>query len=294
VRLRITEGLQVDLLSRCKELFMGKTYSHWFDKQGKHLKKQKQKQIQQSQTQRKLEKESNMPIVTARISPGASNSNVIGTPRGVPSYPPAKPLEPIRSYSTPPAAKNNNNNKNNPNWWQDDNAAQAYTGFVGQAKAIKTNPAFKVGEIAFSGWAKEDVKYFSGGVLISLTECIVGLPISMPGVDFLKEFDLTPMEQMKILWGDFGPPPLPPELVYKLYQFLLRRDKNVHVHCAHGNGRTGTLLACFAICAGLPQAAKKAPLDWIREHYCSAAVESLSQREYLIDFELWFEKNSPK
>lgn len=255
---------------------MGKSYSHWFDKQGKHLKKQAQKCVKQ----RRIEKENNMPIVTAYTPPKPVDNYQHGRTMG---FTPPKPTEPIRSYPTA---------KNNSGWWNDD--VNSGTNYVVHAKSPKTNPVFTVDGISFSGWAKEDVKYFSGGLLISLAEYTVGLPISMPGVNFLEEFNIAPMEQMKILWADFGGCPLPPEIVYKLYQFLLRRKKNVHVHCQQGNGRTGTLLACFAICAGLPKAAKKSPLDWIREHYCAASVESLSQREFLIDFELWFETNTSK
>lgn len=269
---------------------MGKSYNHWWDKQGKNIKKQQQKQ-RKAQIQ---EKENGMPIVTSRISPRATGTSIE-----------TRAKEPLRSYPTPvptPANKNNgtavntfgtkqSNSLTDP-WWEDEkykkNSKPVTPGFVSHLKAPKTNPVFEINGIKFSGWAKADVKYFSGELLVSLVEHSIALPISMVGVDFVKEFGLTPMEQIKIIWPDFGDCPFSPEILYKLYQFLLRRGKNVNVHCLHGNGRTGTLLACFAICAGLPQATKLSPLEWIRKHYCDAAVESLDQKDYLTDFELWF------
>ncbi len=51
--------------------------------------------------------------------------------------------------------------------------------------------------------------------------------------------------------------------------------------CIGGLGRTGTVLACMAILAGIPAGHA---VDWVREHYDPAAVETPEQEQWV----LWF------
>ncbi|MCI0634918.1 MAG: hypothetical protein L0206_13525 [Actinobacteria bacterium] len=69
-----------------------------------------------------------------------------------------------------------------------------------------------------------------------------------------------------IQWEDFGVPARFEEAVAKICGAFDRahRGEHVEVGCAGGTGRTGTILACMAVLAGVPKA--KA-VDWVRTHY---------------------------
>jgi protein-tyrosine phosphatase len=61
--------------------------------------------------------------------------------------------------------------------------------------------------------------------------------------------------------------------------FAAARDgKRVEVGCIAGHGRTGTVLACMAVLAGVP--AERA-VEWVREHYCVKAVEPPYQEPWV-------------
>ena len=56
----------------------------------------------------------------------------------------------------------------------------------------------------------------------------------------------------------------------------------VEVGCQGGIGRTGTVIACMAILAGIPA---EDAVAWVRERYLVRAVETASQEWYV----LWFD-----
>lgn len=60
---------------------------------------------------------------------------------------------------------------------------------------------------------------------------------------------------------------------------LARAGRRVEVACIGGHGRTGTVLACMAILAGV---APSDAVSWVRAAYCSRAVQEPSQ-QYWID-----------
>ena len=55
---------------------------------------------------------------------------------------------------------------------------------------------------------------------------------------------------------------------------------NVLVACQGGHGRTGTVLSCLIMAAGVIPA-KNDPITWLRERYCEKAVESQDQIDYI-------------
>src|SRR5829696_9640803 len=57
--------------------------------------------------------------------------------------------------------------------------------------------------------------------------------------------------------------------------------ERVEVGCAGGLGRTGTVLACMAVLAGVPAADAVA---WVRANYDARAVETEEQEKFVI----WF------
>ena len=64
--------------------------------------------------------------------------------------------------------------------------------------------------------------------------------------------------------------------------FAAARDGNrVEVGCIAAHGRTGTVLACMAILAGVPG---EDAIEWVRDHYCEKAVETGPQERWIA----WF------
>jgi hypothetical protein len=57
-----------------------------------------------------------------------------------------------------------------------------------------------------------------------------------------------------------------------------RRGDVVEVGCLGGLGRTGTVLACMAVLAGVPPASA---VGWVRREYNPAAVETDAQEEWV-------------
>jgi protein-tyrosine phosphatase len=57
-----------------------------------------------------------------------------------------------------------------------------------------------------------------------------------------------------------------------------RRGQAVEVACVGGHGRTGTVLACMAILAGVP--ADEA-VAWVRAAYCERAVQEPRQQYWV-------------
>jgi protein-tyrosine phosphatase len=62
---------------------------------------------------------------------------------------------------------------------------------------------------------------------------------------------------------------------------VARSGKVVEVGCAAGHGRTGTVLACIAILAGVP---RDEAVEWVRSNYCRNAVEHEDQEAWVLEF----------
>jgi hypothetical protein len=60
-----------------------------------------------------------------------------------------------------------------------------------------------------------------------------------------------------------------------------QEGKRVEVACIGGHGRTGTVLACMAVLAGIP--ADEA-VRWVRNQYCERAVQEPSQEYWMERF----------
>ncbi len=89
-----------------------------------------------------------------------------------------------------------------------------------------------------------------------------------------------------IAWPDFGLPD-DPEVAARQIESAFdraRRGDLVEVGCLGGIGRTGTVLACMAVLAGVPASDAVA---WIRAAYRSDAVETAEQEEWVQWFARW-------
>jgi hypothetical protein len=86
-----------------------------------------------------------------------------------------------------------------------------------------------------------------------------------------------------IEWPDFGVPSNPEEAAAQIEDAFARAHGGQHVEvgCIGGIGRTGTVLACMAILAGVsPEDA----VEWVRDHVHPNAVETEEQEAWV----LWF------
>lgn len=86
-------------------------------------------------------------------------------------------------------------------------------------------------------------------------------------------------------WQDYGLPTIPWEQVVfaiKEGYALAATGARVEVGCIGGHGRTGTVLACMAVLAGVPGSEA---VQYVRTNYCKNAVESAKQSWFV----LWFE-----
>lgn len=89
-----------------------------------------------------------------------------------------------------------------------------------------------------------------------------------------------------IAWPDFGVPADPDVAAREITDAFLRarRGELVEVGCLGGSGRTGTVLACMAVLAGVqPEEA----VPWVRAAYRPEAVETPEQEAWVQWFAGW-------
>jgi protein-tyrosine phosphatase len=100
-----------------------------------------------------------------------------------------------------------------------------------------------------------------------------------------KQWDPT-WEACVIDWPDFGLPEDPEAAAQDIVAAFerARRGELVEVGCLGGRGRTGTVLACMAVLAGVPG---DEAVAWIRQAYRPEAVETPEQEEWVRWFAGW-------
>jgi hypothetical protein len=81
-------------------------------------------------------------------------------------------------------------------------------------------------------------------------------------------------------WPDFGVPNDAQAATQAIREAFDRAQagERVEVACVGGHGRTGTVLACMAVLAGIP--AEQA-VAWVRANYCVRAVQEPSQQYWM-------------
>ncbi|HEY6834845.1 MAG TPA: protein-tyrosine phosphatase family protein [Gaiellaceae bacterium] len=89
-----------------------------------------------------------------------------------------------------------------------------------------------------------------------------------------------------IVWPDFGVPSEPVVAAEQITAAFERAHGGelVEVGCLGGSGRTGTVLACMAVLAGVPSAEA---VSWVREAYRPQAVETPEQEAWVQWFAAW-------
>lgn len=89
-----------------------------------------------------------------------------------------------------------------------------------------------------------------------------------------------------VTWPDFGLPDEPGAAARQIAA-AFRRAQNgelVEVGCLGGSGRTGTVLACMAVLAGVPG---NEAVAWVRSAYRPQAVETAEQEAWVQWFAGW-------
>ncbi len=86
-----------------------------------------------------------------------------------------------------------------------------------------------------------------------------------------------------VAWPDFGVPSDAHEAKEAIVQAYERAQagERVEIGCAGGMGRTGTVLACLAILAGVED---DEAVAWVRRHYHEDAVETPAQEHWVREF----------
>jgi hypothetical protein len=87
-------------------------------------------------------------------------------------------------------------------------------------------------------------------------------------------------------WPDFGLPSDEEDLFESIVDVHVRAKKGelVEIACYGGLGRTGTVLSCLSLRAGVPP--PKA-VEWVRAHYDQRAVETQGQEELIARFAIF-------
>jgi hypothetical protein len=90
-----------------------------------------------------------------------------------------------------------------------------------------------------------------------------------------------------IEWEDFGVPRDAETAASQIRAAFGRAKSGQHLEigCAGGLGRTGTVLACMAILAGVPE---DEAIVWVRRNYRADAIETAEQEAWI----KWFSEHS--
>lgn len=156
------------------------------------------------------------------------------------------------------------------------------------AKLCHSGPKFvmRLGKASIYAGTKDEVMAEQGW---ALALSALGVPTQTSPISANQEAaailpkelgEWTPVPILGIDWPDRGVPRLSRQWWVTLVEFLKTVEGDVAVFCFGGHGRTGTMLSILGVLGGaIPQ--KKDPVAWIRTHYCTQAVESVDQIEYI-------------
>ncbi len=103
---------------------------------------------------------------------------------------------------------------------------------------------------------------------------------------------ITPWDAEWSHWPDFGVPADSEAAARSIVAAFGRaqRGEVVEVACYGGKGRTGTMLACMAVLAGVPRGQA---VEWVRANYSSKAVERDSQARWVEWFASRCKRSAP-
>ncbi|MEJ2858193.1 MULTISPECIES: protein-tyrosine phosphatase family protein [unclassified Saccharothrix] len=131
----------------------------------------------------------------------------------------------------------------------------------------------------------------SGAIQLPDGAWIRGRGLRKPAPDDVPAFGLylgtsrreMPWPHEWVDWPDFRLPRSPERAVEQIRALHARAlaGEDVEVACGGGVGRTGTVVACLAVLAGVPAGEAVA---WTRAHYRKRAVETPWQKRWVARF----------
>lgn len=102
-------------------------------------------------------------------------------------------------------------------------------------------------------------------------------------LDFRWAARNVPWDHVILDWPDFGVPAdvdMTSREIREAFERALTGDR-VEVGCWGGVGRTGTVLGCMAVLAGVPSDEAR---QWVRQHYNVRAIETEEQHDFVLTF----------
>jgi protein-tyrosine phosphatase len=129
----------------------------------------------------------------------------------------------------------------------------------------------------------EDVVSFPDGTRVLASGWLArGADAWRPSFGLYLDPSWTPVDWPHVMldWPDFGVPAFTDEAVREIRAAYerARQGETVEVACVGGHGRTGTVLACMAVLAGVPVSEAVA---WVRAAYCPRAVQEPAQQYWV-------------
>lgn len=100
--------------------------------------------------------------------------------------------------------------------------------------------------------------------------------IPVPALARWQQPPLVP--EIVLEWPDMGVVDLPREFWIDLVSYLQQSHSDMLIFCVGGHGRTGTAIASIMTVCGWES---NDAIAWVRAHYCSRAIETKKQEEYV-------------
>lgn len=95
----------------------------------------------------------------------------------------------------------------------------------------------------------------------------------------LNQYFKVPSEVVQFDWPDMTAPPAPLDFWERVLDTITANNKRVMITCHGGHGRSGTAMAALMVAAGY---GGSQAINIVRARHCTKAVETKSQRDYLM------------
>jgi hypothetical protein len=192
---------------------------------------------------------------------------------------PGKPASQYGSY--PP--QSGQGGQASARWWDEKKTGQGqlYSACFHKPVEVIDGKTWKV----FAGTRIDCLSQLRGFDLIINLTGLKTMPNHDVPFEWFNKYKTHKATEIKLDWPDMDSPVLDPEFWKDLVKHMAEKKSKALVFCIGGHGRTGTAIACILVATGWK--AQKA-IDWIRTNYCSQAIETVTQENYIeeVDYEL--------
>lgn len=144
----------------------------------------------------------------------------------------------------------------------------------------------KVDGVDYYGADQKSALEFLGNLIINFTRNS-NIPSVINISELAPHINIGFEKEIMVPWPDFGVPLVRPSFWEALHKYIKKQEwQIVCFHCEAGHGRTGTALACMLIAI---QGYTPEEAVWhIRTHYCTEAVETFEQCQYLLEIDRYY------